>query len=70
MFRAVLGTESLTEAAIAAESKAIYRAEDAYGQDSEFAGKDGLTYRWIGQREMDKLPFPNVFIRILNQYWT
>lgn len=70
VFRAVLGTESLTEAAIAAESKAIYRAEDAYGQDSEFAGKDGLTYRWIGQREMDKLPFPNVFIRILNQYWT
>ncbi|NIK80326.1 A/G-specific adenine glycosylase [Paenibacillus castaneae] len=26
-------------------------------------------YRWIGKEDMDSLPFPNLFLRILKQYW-
>jgi len=27
------------------------------------------NYRWIGPEDMEHLPFPNLFIRILRQYW-
>lgn len=27
------------------------------------------AYRWISREEMDVLPFPNLFIRILREYW-
>ncbi|MFD0961458.1 A/G-specific adenine glycosylase [Paenibacillus chungangensis] len=26
-------------------------------------------YRWIGKEDMGELPFPNLFLRILNDYW-
>jgi A/G-specific adenine glycosylase len=26
-------------------------------------------YRWIGREEMETLPFPNLFLRILTEYW-
>ncbi|WP_168123647.1 A/G-specific adenine glycosylase [Paenibacillus sp. HB172176] len=26
-------------------------------------------YRWIGREDMADLPFPNLFLRILNEYW-
>lgn len=46
----------------AAESRERYEA-DAHG-------KEQSEYRWIGREEMDKLPFPNLFIRILREYWS
>lgn len=71
VFLAELGTSTLSVAdtGMAAESQVSYSVADASGPDAEFVGKDGLTYRWIGKPEMEKLPFPNVFIRILGQYW-
>ncbi|WP_053372251.1 A/G-specific adenine glycosylase [Paenibacillus sp. FJAT-27812] len=27
------------------------------------------SYRWIGKEDMETLPFPNLFLRILNQIW-
>ncbi|MFD2115408.1 A/G-specific adenine glycosylase [Paenibacillus yanchengensis] len=27
-------------------------------------------YRWIGKQDLEQLPFPNVFVRILQQYWS
>lgn len=62
VFRADLGIHGLTSGeGIAAEASQPYSAAGV--------GGDGLTYRWITQDDMDKLPFPNVFIRILGQYW-
>ncbi|MHA6482999.1 A/G-specific adenine glycosylase [Paenibacillus sp. strain BS8-2] len=73
VFRAELGsvgletsTPSAGSAMAAAESKTSYVTTDV--QD-EFKGPDGLVYRWITKRDMEVLPFPNVFLRILNQHW-
>jgi A/G-specific adenine glycosylase len=46
-------------ASLAAETAAAYEA-------------DGLRdeYRWIGPKDMETLAFPNVFLRILRDYWT
>lgn len=44
---------------LAAETAAAYEA----------GGKQG-EYRWIGPEDMDTLAFPNLFIRILREYWT
>lgn len=46
-------------AGIAAETAAAYEA-------------DGLReeYRWIGPEDMETLAFPNLFLRILRDYWT
>ncbi|MGG4127309.1 A/G-specific adenine glycosylase [Paenibacillus illinoisensis] len=30
---------------------------------------DGLIYRWIGPKDMDKLAFPNVFLKLLSSYF-
>ncbi|QNK56245.1 A/G-specific adenine glycosylase [Paenibacillus sp. PAMC21692] len=59
---------------IAAESLSAYTTSTTTSTMTEsveptFAGQDGMTYRWIGKADMEKLPFPNVFIRILGQYW-
>lgn len=59
---------------IAAESLSAYTTSTATSTMTEsveptFAGQDGMTYRWIDKADMEKLPFPNVFIRILGQYW-
>lgn len=49
-------------AALAAETAASYL--DADEGDELAAG-----YRWIGPADMEELPFPNLFLRILQQYW-
>lgn len=70
---------------IAAEAVAAYgeqaaAAQAASGQDAgglareesplAFVGKgDGQTYRWIGPEDMDKLAFPNVFLKLLGNYF-
>ena len=43
---------------LAAEAGASYETEAAPS-----------VYRWIGLEDMDKLPFPNLFLRILQKYW-
>ncbi|WP_431523656.1 A/G-specific adenine glycosylase [Paenibacillus pabuli] len=43
---------------------AINAAQDA------LTGKgDGLAYRWIGPQDMEKLAFPNVFLKLLSSYF-
>ncbi|CAM3990128.1 A/G-specific adenine glycosylase [Paenibacillus alkaliterrae] len=56
----------LEEVASAAEYAGI-AAEAA----SEYNVTDKLAshYRWIGLEDMETLPFPNLFLRILKQYW-
>ncbi|WP_418040303.1 A/G-specific adenine glycosylase [Paenibacillus xylanilyticus] len=51
--------ESVTEA-----------ADTAYNSALSQTGKgDGLIYRWIGPKDMDKLAFPNVFLKLLSSYF-
>lgn len=45
----------------AVESLAAAEAPAAYNVSS--------PYRWIGREDMDELPFPNLFLRILNGFW-
>lgn len=48
----------------AAESTAEYTAEARTGQ-----AEASSIYRWIGKEDMETLPFPNLFLRILKQFW-
>ncbi|MGF9700743.1 A/G-specific adenine glycosylase [Paenibacillus sp. MABNR03] len=32
--------------------------------------RDGLIYRWIGPKDMEKLAFPNVFLKLLSSYFS
>ncbi|WP_433707916.1 A/G-specific adenine glycosylase [Paenibacillus illinoisensis] len=51
--------ESVTEA-----------ADTLYNFAESQTGKgDGLIYRWIGPKDMDKLAFPNVFLKLLSSYF-
>ncbi|MEW4430658.1 A/G-specific adenine glycosylase [Paenibacillus pabuli] len=51
--------ESVTEA-----------ADTPYNSALSQTGKgDGLIYRWIGPKDMDKLAFPNVFLKLLSSYF-
>ncbi|WP_219835664.1 A/G-specific adenine glycosylase [Paenibacillus sp. R14(2021)] len=52
-------SDSHVETIAAAESKS------GYGDDGEASAR----YRWIGPEEMRTLAFPNVFVRILQDYW-
>lgn len=59
VYRADMGELSAaSEHGMAAEAGAAYETDAAQS-----------AYRWIGREEMDKLPFPNLFLRILQQYW-
>ncbi|GAB1159384.1 hypothetical protein YWY31_54090 [Paenibacillus illinoisensis] len=45
-------------------------ADTAYNSALSQTGKgDGLIYRWIGPKDMDKLAFPNVFLKLLSSYF-
>ncbi|MEK3882826.1 A/G-specific adenine glycosylase [Paenibacillus sp. PL2-23] len=44
---------------LAAESGLAYETGQAQG-----------PYRWMGREALDTLPFPNVFLRILERYWS
>lgn len=44
-------------------------AETAASYEAPALEKGTETYRWIGREEMDSLPFPNLFLRILNELW-
>ncbi|WP_337035612.1 A/G-specific adenine glycosylase [Paenibacillus illinoisensis] len=51
--------ESVTEA-----------ADTAYNSALSQTGKgDGLIYRWVGPKDMEKLAFPNVFLKLLSSYF-
>lgn len=55
---------------LAAETSAKYEAIPLNGNESA-NNDDGLPqhYRWIGKEDMNTLPFPNLFLKILKQYW-
>ncbi|MFF2484639.1 A/G-specific adenine glycosylase [Paenibacillus sp. NPDC058071] len=46
---------------LAAESAASYEPDDS---------TDGSRYRWIEPEDMAELAFPNLFLRILRDYWS
>ncbi|WP_138755268.1 A/G-specific adenine glycosylase [Paenibacillus sinopodophylli] len=48
----------------AAEAASAYKV-DSQAEEAEVIG----TYRWISKSDMETLPFPNLFLRILKQYW-
>ncbi len=50
---------------VAAETPGKYGLAVAVPETSQASGE----YRWIGREEMDTLPFPNLFLRILTEYW-
>ncbi len=71
-----------TVAEAAAERRANYAAAAAFGSNgsTDEAGdsrkaQDGQAvsgsehYRWIGPEDMQTLPFPNLFVRLLRDYW-
>ncbi|MCA0755857.1 A/G-specific adenine glycosylase [Paenibacillus sp. N4] len=67
VYEADLGEEAgLSEAAAAAE-ESLVAAEAAEGYAAGSGAAAG--YRWIGKEDMETLPFPNLFIRILKEYW-
>lgn len=51
-----------------AESASAYEADDNVNGLSP--DPDRAEYRWITKKDMGELAFPNVFIRILNQYFS
>ncbi|WP_020619677.1 A/G-specific adenine glycosylase [Paenibacillus daejeonensis] len=57
--------QSEGDSLFAAESAAGYEANEVAGQREELPP----GYRWIGPAEMEELAFPNVFVRILREYW-
>ncbi|GLX66180.1 A/G-specific adenine glycosylase [Paenibacillus glycanilyticus] len=61
IYLADLGLDAIgaTGASLAAETAAAYET-----------GSLRSEYRWIGPEDMETLAFPNVFIRILREYWT
>ncbi|GKU80422.1 A/G-specific adenine glycosylase [Paenibacillus sp. L3-i20] len=61
-----LGEESLSHShLLAAESTEPYLVRDVKDRSGE-----ALMYRWIGKEDMEQLPFPNLFLKILQHYWT
>lgn len=59
-------------AAIAAEAASSYEGNQkaaAIDVSTEEHNEQSGTYRWISKEDMDTLPFPNLFLRILKQFW-
>ncbi|MNW67472.1 hypothetical protein D3C74_460600 [compost metagenome] len=57
----------MAESAPAAQSSASTAAQAAH---EAMTGKgDGLTYQWIGPEDMERLAFPNVFLKLLRNYF-
>ncbi|REE69688.1 A/G-specific DNA-adenine glycosylase [Paenibacillus taihuensis] len=77
VFRAEFGfwleAAAKQEAAVSAGVGASAAAESVllYEASSTAAASEALpaNYRWIGPEQMKELAFPNVFIRILRDYW-
>ncbi|MWC30323.1 A/G-specific adenine glycosylase [Paenibacillus sp. MMS18-CY102] len=55
---------------LAAETVAMYGVGDG-GEEAQgpFVGDLPAGYRWIGQEALDTLAFPNLFLRLLHDYW-
>ncbi|WP_169083577.1 A/G-specific adenine glycosylase [Paenibacillus sp. PL91] len=60
---------------IAAEPASLYEAAVGAHNSAQHAASAGKLnseashYRWIGKEDMETLPFPNLFLRILKQFW-
>ncbi|WP_054023338.1 A/G-specific adenine glycosylase [Bacillus sp. FJAT-28004] len=58
--------------AVAAEAGSIYeviRKSAIIDHSNETHLEQMGSYRWITKEDMDTLPFPNLFLRILKQFW-
>jgi A/G-specific adenine glycosylase len=58
--------------AVAAEAASIYeviRKSAVIDHSNETHLEQMGSYRWITKEDMDTLPFPNLFLRILKQFW-
>ncbi|MFC5651895.1 A/G-specific adenine glycosylase [Paenibacillus solisilvae] len=56
------------------EQRALYEPSDAAGLKLGAAAVAAeqelpLNYRWIGPEQMNELAFPNVFLKLLREYW-
>ncbi len=54
-----------------AERRMLPDDVEALGDASQtYIGKgDQLTYRWIGPEDMDKMAFPNIFLKLISSYF-
>jgi A/G-specific adenine glycosylase len=64
----------VASSSVAAEAGAPYAIAEADNKALRGSGTGGLglpsgTYRWIDKEDMNELPFPNLFLRILKQFW-
>ncbi|MBU5355909.1 A/G-specific adenine glycosylase [Paenibacillus barcinonensis] len=51
-------------------NKPLSASTTANASQEVLTGKgDGLTYQWIGPEDMEKLAFPNVFLKLLRNYF-
>lgn len=53
-----------------AEHSSIAVAEQKEAYQVSHLGNESLEYRWITQADMESLTFPNVFLKILNKYFS
>jgi A/G-specific adenine glycosylase len=71
------GADSKWKKAVSQEAGALMAAaegpEDYVIHSTEEASKSlipgGMVYRWIGREDMEQLPFPNLFLRIIGETW-
>ncbi|MFF2885387.1 A/G-specific adenine glycosylase [Paenibacillus sp. NPDC057967] len=64
----------IADSGMAAEGAALYLASSSAGESAaaleDLPAGEQSRYRWIARDEMDKLPFPNLFLKLLNDYWS
>lgn len=58
------------DSVLAAESGAPYWTGEPAAALEDMLVEERGRYRWIGRDEMDRLPFPNLFLKLLNDYWS
>lgn len=58
------------DSVLAAESETPYWTGEPAAALEDMQVEEQGRYRWIGRDEMDRLPFPNLFLKLLNDYWS
>ncbi|MNP21407.1 hypothetical protein D3C76_1140220 [compost metagenome] len=66
VFRFQEAADLVAMSGFAAEAKAQYEINTALAKES---GEAIQEYRWISREDMADLAFPNVFLRILDEYY-
>ncbi|MOA49301.1 hypothetical protein D3C78_1721600 [compost metagenome] len=66
VFRFQEAADLVAMSGFAAEAKAQYEINTSLAKES---GEAIQEYRWISREDMADLAFPNVFLRILDEYY-